>query len=169
MGDTSQAQAARRRRLRRDEGATLVEFAIIAPVLFLLVFGIIEFGWAFGQHLDVRHGAREGSRLVAVNHGQDDGLTGAAQANDIVAEICARMDLPGTPTIILEYATPGEIAVGDFAVVTVEHDLQTITGFLDFALAGITMESEVQTRIERGVENGNVDEATWTAGTYNCP
>ncbi|MGQ0833075.1 MAG: TadE/TadG family type IV pilus assembly protein, partial [Microthrixaceae bacterium] len=39
---------------KRDRGAALVEFAIIMPIFFLLVFGIIEFGWAFFQLLDVR-------------------------------------------------------------------------------------------------------------------
>ena len=52
-----------------DEGAALVEFALIAPILFLLIFGVIEFGWAFSQNMDVRHGARETARLAAVNYG----------------------------------------------------------------------------------------------------
>jgi Flp pilus assembly protein TadG len=175
MAQTAEVQGARKRRFRHDRGATLVEFAIIAPVLFLLVFGIIEFGWAFGQHLDVRHGAREGSRLVAVNHGMDlaTPLTGSAQTDEIVAEICERMDLPagGNPRVTLTAQdTDGDGTagnVGDFAIVTVEHDLQTITGFLDFALSGITMQSEVQTRIERGDED---DLATWANATsQSCP
>jgi Flp pilus assembly protein TadG len=52
---------------RRERGASIVEFAIVAPLLFLLLFGIIDFGWAFSQNLDVKHAAREGARLAAVN------------------------------------------------------------------------------------------------------
>jgi Flp pilus assembly protein TadG len=37
--------AIRSRRLRR-RGATVVEFAVVAPVFFLIVLGIIEIGWA---------------------------------------------------------------------------------------------------------------------------
>lgn len=33
----------RRNWLKHEEGATIIEFAIVAPVLFLIVFGIIEF------------------------------------------------------------------------------------------------------------------------------
>ena len=42
--------------------------ALVAPVLILLLLGIVDFGWAFSENLDVRHGAREASRLVAVNY-----------------------------------------------------------------------------------------------------
>ena len=32
-----------------ERGANLVEFAVLAPLLILLVIGIVEFGWLFGQ------------------------------------------------------------------------------------------------------------------------
>ncbi len=163
MAQTSEVRGARRR-FRGDGGATLVEFAIMAPLMFLIIFAIIEFGWAFGQHLDVRHGARETSRLVAVNYGQDLALTGTAQDTAIVAEACTRMDLAGTITIdvvMVDGDGDGVLGeVGDFADVTVTHPLQTITGFLDFALAPggtpIDLTSEVRTRLERGV--GSTDQ-----------
>jgi len=44
----------------------LVEFAIVAPFLFLFVFGIIEFGWAFYVHSELTNAAREGARYAAV-------------------------------------------------------------------------------------------------------
>jgi Flp pilus assembly protein TadG len=57
-----------------DRGASLVEFAIVAPLLILLLFGIIEFGWLFGQYNDLKHGAREGARYSAVNGGDDTAI-----------------------------------------------------------------------------------------------
>src|SRR5688572_1770500 len=77
------------RRARGDEGVALVEFALIAPLFFLLIFGIIEFGWGFYQKIDVRHGAREGARLAAVDFG-------GGNVNTLVAEICGRMDASST-------------------------------------------------------------------------
>lgn len=55
-------------RLRADQrGASAIEFALIAPLLFMLVFAIIDFG--FGIHAwDATHNAaREGARFGAVN------------------------------------------------------------------------------------------------------
>ena len=46
-------------RARGERGASLVEFAILAPLLIVLVLGIVEFGWLFSQNNDVRHGPRE--------------------------------------------------------------------------------------------------------------
>lgn len=51
---------------RYDEGqrgATLVEAAIVVPLFFLLVFGLIEFGFGFKDWLSLNHSAREGARV----------------------------------------------------------------------------------------------------------
>lgn len=62
------------KRFRRDStGAALVEFAIIAPLLFLLIFGIIDFGRVFFLINNLTNAAREGARLGAVLH---EGQTG---------------------------------------------------------------------------------------------
>jgi len=52
--------------LRREDGASAVEMALLAPLLFILVFGIIEFGLAFLQVQSIRTAVREGGRAAAV-------------------------------------------------------------------------------------------------------
>lgn len=44
----------------------MVEFAIVAPVLLLFVFGIIEYGRYFFLYNNLTNAAREGARLAAV-------------------------------------------------------------------------------------------------------
>jgi Flp pilus assembly protein TadG len=60
-----------KRRMRRasaaDRGATVVEFALLLPVLLLLVFGIIDFGRALNAQVTITQAAREGARLDALN------------------------------------------------------------------------------------------------------
>ncbi|MDH3539764.1 MAG: pilus assembly protein [Acidimicrobiia bacterium] len=46
-----------------DRGATLVEAAIVLPIFFLLVFGLLEFGFGFKDWLTINHAAREGARI----------------------------------------------------------------------------------------------------------
>jgi Flp pilus assembly protein TadG len=53
-------------RLRREDGASAVEFALVTPLLFMLVFGIIGFGLAFLQVQSIRTAVREGGRAAAV-------------------------------------------------------------------------------------------------------
>jgi Flp pilus assembly protein TadG len=52
---------------RRDDGVALVEFALILPVLLILLFGIIDFGKAFNYWIDQTHLANTGARYAAVN------------------------------------------------------------------------------------------------------
>lgn len=55
-----------RPRLHRDEGAAAVEFALIAGVLFMLLFGMLQFGLAFWQVQNLRSATREAARVAAV-------------------------------------------------------------------------------------------------------
>jgi Flp pilus assembly protein TadG len=54
------------RALRGQRGASAVEFALLAPVLFMVVFAIISFGLAFMQLQTIRGAVREGARISAV-------------------------------------------------------------------------------------------------------
>lgn len=60
-----------RAKLRTQDGAAAVEFAIVAGLLFMLIFGMIEYGFAFFEMQTLRGAAREGARVAAV--GGDDG------------------------------------------------------------------------------------------------
>jgi Flp pilus assembly pilin Flp len=52
---------------RRDqEGAAAVEFALLLPLLVLLLFGMIEFGLAFNTRIQATNAAREGARQAVV-------------------------------------------------------------------------------------------------------
>jgi Flp pilus assembly protein TadG len=65
-----------RRDLRREDGAAMVEFAIIAPLLFALIFAIIDFGRALFLMNNLTAAVREGARLAAV---QNDPTTAGSQ------------------------------------------------------------------------------------------
>ena len=53
--------------IKNENGASAVEFAIILPILVILIFGIVEFGIAYNNYLAITHAAREGARLAAVD------------------------------------------------------------------------------------------------------
>lgn len=54
------------RRGRNDDGATLVEFAIVAPVFFLIIFGILEFGLMYRDLLTTQDAVNDGARAAAI-------------------------------------------------------------------------------------------------------
>ena len=49
-----------------DKGATLIESAIVTPVLLLFIFGIFEFGFAFRNYLGVANSTRDAAREASV-------------------------------------------------------------------------------------------------------
>jgi Flp pilus assembly pilin Flp len=59
--------------MRNEEGAAVVEFALVLPIFFLIVFGIIDFGRAFYTVNNIISAVREGARYGAVlaNPGSD--------------------------------------------------------------------------------------------------
>lgn len=129
-----------------QRGASLVEFAIVLPLLIILLLGILEFGWALAQHLDTRHMAREALR-VAVVDGTDAEVTNRICNDDIVNS--------SDVTAILR---EGGSNVGDEASVTITADLQQITGFFGWAWGpSPTVTSQVFGRVEQPATN-------WTPG-----
>jgi Flp pilus assembly protein TadG len=53
--------------LRREQGLAVVEFAVLVPILVLIVFGIADFGLAMNAYNNQTQLANEGARYAAVN------------------------------------------------------------------------------------------------------
>jgi hypothetical protein len=55
-----------------SRGQTLVEFALILPIIVILLFGIIDFGLMLNHRITLQHAVREGARYAAVHDGCTD-------------------------------------------------------------------------------------------------
>jgi Flp pilus assembly protein TadG len=57
------------RRFRRNErGQALVEFALVVPLLLIMVMAIIDFGRAWNLHQTITDAAREGARQSVISN-----------------------------------------------------------------------------------------------------
>lgn len=131
---------------RHERGASLVEFALLMPLLLLLVLGTIEFGYVLGQYNEVRHGAHEGSRLAAVNDG------------DLINRTCNSMGLGSDVTVEFDRSGNG---IGDQASVTVSKPVDSLTGLgLIEALLPNNLSTTAEFRLEQT--------ATWSTGAQSC-
>ncbi|MEU4691534.1 TadE/TadG family type IV pilus assembly protein [Actinoplanes sp. NPDC023714] len=108
----------RGRPARRDQGAVAIEFAIILPVLLLVLFAIIDMGRMLQQQIQMTEAAREGARLGALNG------TAADVKNKVQSIVGSGVTLtyPTGPTL----CTAGSVAGSD-AVVTVNRAFQPVT------------------------------------------
>ncbi len=58
-----------RRFASERSGASMVEFAIVAPLLFIILFGIADFGRLFFEYNSLTNAARDAARTAAVTNG----------------------------------------------------------------------------------------------------
>lgn len=76
-------------REQSQRGAVAVEFAIVLPVLLLLILAIIEFGRAYNVQLTLTAAAREGVRVMAISNDQTKAKDAARAAAASVGSIPA--------------------------------------------------------------------------------
>lgn len=89
---------------KRERGANLVEFAIVVPIVILVVIGILEVGVAFRDLLTVSNAAKEGVRLVAAMG--DDPLTDCAVLTKTSSALASSISLDNLLTIEIFKANP---------------------------------------------------------------
>ncbi|HEX9228764.1 MAG TPA: TadE/TadG family type IV pilus assembly protein [Arthrobacter sp.] len=107
----------------RERGAVAVEFGLVAPVLMLLVGGIVEFSHLYNLQISVTQAAREAARTMAVEH------------DDTAAMAAGIAGAPGLDPTAFDFdftgvcdGTPGNSAV------TVTYTAGALTGLLGATL-----------------------------------
>ncbi len=68
----------RRNAIRRERAQSLVEFALIVPMLLILVFGIIDFGLGLRAYISIASATREGARFGSVGNPPGTFTTGGS-------------------------------------------------------------------------------------------
>lgn len=92
-----------KRRAGRDRrGAVAVELAIVSPLLFAVLFGIIEFGWMFTVKHTMVNAAREGARIGVLQDSTVYEIEARARA------FLAPMGLEDTVSVNITEATAGD-------------------------------------------------------------
>lgn len=115
-----------------ERGAAAVEFAIIVPVLFMLLLGIMEFGRAYNVQVTLTNAARESARSMAITKNQD---TARAAAKNAASQLNPALQNDNF-TFSLMSGT-ANCPADDQTTVTISYNLSTMTGIAGpFALTG---------------------------------
>jgi Flp pilus assembly protein TadG len=148
-----------------------VEFALLVPILLLIVFGLIDFGIAFSNYENVRSGTREAARLGVVNDLSNapsctiDGstinppanpATTADATNALVCKSKDRIGLDQTKTKVKLQIT-GQ-SVGDSLQVCASFPVTALTGLTVPFLSNHTLTSTVTMRLEQAPAFGSYTE-----------
>jgi Flp pilus assembly protein TadG len=138
-----------RRPFRR--GQALVEFALVLPILVLVVLGIFDFGRAIFAYNTVSNAAREAARVAIVNQ-TDAGIVAEAVDHAVALHLdptavdisYANSDLSGGPPCNV---TPRRN--GCVVEVTVTYEYNAATPFVDALVGPLTISSTARMPVER--------------------
>lgn len=127
----------RRRSGAPDRGAVAVEFALLLPLLLLIIFGVIDFGRALNAQITLTQAAREGARLAALGDTNAEVTTRAQDAAVGVKPVTVSVtdqpnssaDCPSDPVVgNADCACPAGAAVGnEDAKVQVSYSFSFVT------------------------------------------
>ncbi len=159
----------RRTARTKTRGVAIVEFALIAPLLFLLLFGIIEFGFVFNDYQSVRQGVRDATRSAVVNNVSN--CSAGDGTDDLMCLVEQRIGLPGDTRVRIDVtaANPGIPGDRGSIKVCVQRQIRSVTGIVSPFLNNRYISTEVTMRVERGVEPAFVDRSEVAAsGTWTC-
>ena len=127
------------RYMKNNRGQALVEFALIIPVLLLLVVGVMEFGLVINQYMIVTEAAREGARSAAL------GGTNAT-VTTVVKTAASQIDTSQLTIVISPTTTRIR---GNGVTVTVKKPVKSITQMMSpFFPAGFTVQGSATMRVE---------------------
>jgi Flp pilus assembly protein TadG len=140
--------------VREETGAALVEFALVLPILVLLLFGMLDFGKAFNYWIDETHLANEGARWAVVNKNPGTGtLQQYIQDQATTQELKngGTSSVPNPVEVCIEFlidSSDGTMReVGDPVKVTVSADYNWFP-FLGLDITGTPITGQSTMRLE---------------------
>lgn len=124
---------------KSKKAQSMVEMAIVLPLLLLMLFGIIEFGRILGGYMIIHDLAREGARYGVV------GMSDANIRNHIITNDSFLSIASGDITI-----TPGNRTVGSPLTVGIDYDMDIITPIISNIVPNpMKLSAEYVMRIEK--------------------
>lgn len=113
------------RKNKHPRGQSLIEMALLLPLLLVLIIGALEFGRLFFTHIVITNAAREGAFYLSTHADDYDSGTGNAPKTVLAAE--AEAANSGVSTITVTVTQHNCCTSGLYSVeVTVETDVNDV-------------------------------------------
>ena len=148
-----------RRRASSEDGVSMVEFALIALLLFSLLFGIIDFGYLYSQNVTLRNATQQSGRFGAVGDFGDDDVCaldvtaeGDADLKATRALMClvkSQASIDDSGDVRVKIALPDGYVRGEPLLLCSEYAAHSVSGFFGFVLDGKVLHAKSKQRIER--------------------
>ena len=110
--------------IKNRKGQSLVEFALILPLLLFLVMGIIQFGFILSGYVTVSNAAREGARVGIIEKTNESIVGKVTEAFDTSPYL-------SNPYIVISFPEGGSYTNGNPVSVEVRGDVLIMVPLLD--------------------------------------
>jgi Flp pilus assembly protein TadG len=134
------------RNLKSSDGQTMVEFALVLPLLAMLLFGIIQFGIVFNNYLDLTDATRAGARKAAVSRNTSDPSGPAGVATQAVINSAGDLTLTSANVSVVSTGADGGWGQGDDVTVTASYPYKI--DLFGFVFASGNLHSKTTERVE---------------------
>jgi Flp pilus assembly protein TadG len=121
--------------LRRENGISLAEFALILPVFLAILLGMVDLGHGFNTYLGMLNATREGAFWFARNGADESGMN---------VRIASELDRVGlTPDEVTVTLVPVKTSYeeGDIVTLTIEYSYELLFGALT-GLPSLTLHTQ---------------------------
>lgn len=126
--------------LKNEKGQSLVEFALVLPLLLLILMAIVEFALMFNSYLVISNASREGARYASLGGNDIEVVERVQLAAGALDQ--SKLDVIVTPS-------KSDRGRGDTVHVLVEYDYVLISPIVSDVLSSfISIESETFMRVE---------------------
>lgn len=129
---------------RPFRGQGMVEFALVGPILFVMLFGVMEGAWLLFHNHQVSNAAREGARYAVVHGEMSEDLATSESVREYVLE---RVQLANGESLeVALVQIDGNMEPESRIRVDVGYTHQTMVGFI-FASASIDLDASSTMRV----------------------
>jgi Flp pilus assembly protein TadG len=156
------------RRLRREDGVALIEFAVVLPVLLLILFGILYFSTFLNYSTDETHLAAEAVRYAAVNNNPSSSQTlQSYMASQATPGLQATSNMVTSPVKVYLYYPTGSSGAQGTSVRACVTATVAYLPYLGFGSATIAQTATM--RVEQTASNWSTSNNPTSTVPSQCP
>lgn len=116
------------KRIWSESGAAAVEFALVLPILLLLLLGTVEFGRVYNAQMQLTAAARDGARVMSINSVPSQAAVDAKAAT-IASASAVHPDVAADQiSITISPSSTATCMPGSVATVVVTYPMQFLSG-----------------------------------------
>lgn len=125
--------------MRSKKGQSMVETALMIPIIMLVLFGIVDFGRMLHALLTLDHAGREAARLASI-HADDSAIINKVKSSAAILEL-SDGDITITPPAASR-------TTGNDVVITLKYDFNFITPLADTIASPMELTDRTVMRME---------------------